>query len=137
MVTLRIALEMAEKALRDAQGDVQKLSEPLRSLHLIESIQFEVTNGGVQQWLLNDSGRWARETIVAFDSIGAAECANLVREMLRPFGTDGPAKDDSVRSAQVAGMDEETLARLGRLGDELLDWPEDVASLLEATISTP
>jgi hypothetical protein len=126
-----------EEALTFADAEVLRLGHehvawPVLVMHLIGKLDFEITCGGVVQWLGNTSGGYTRETIKALEEIGARRCAEIVRQIVAPFPGGVPLADEVARTAQVVDLDPNHYPMWNRLADELLEWPDDVDQLLRA-----
>ena len=61
------------------------LTEKEKHLLAIETFYGEVTNGGLQQYLGNESGAFARWAVDAFEAIGIPAYANVVRNVKASF----------------------------------------------------
>lgn len=57
-----------------------ELSVPVQTVYFISNFEAEFYNGGIQQFLTNSSGQFAKETAASFASIGASGLATLLQE---------------------------------------------------------
>jgi Domain of unknown function (DUF4375) len=127
-------LSIADTVVAAAEYDLAEVPWAVRVVYLISQLEFEVAVGGVAQWVTNRSGRCAAETVDALEEIGAFTCANLVRAMLASFGPAPDWTDEAWRADRVARSTPEQWSLWSRLGDALLQWPDDVNALLVAFV---
>lgn len=129
-INLEYALERKNQLLRQAEFDLAKLPSLMRNLHLVESLNFELANGGVDQWLSNNTGSFAAETLEALEVVGATRTAALVRRIIQSFPDESVPKEGAERIAAVLQL----RPRLGdvwnELGNQILEWPDDIDALL-------
>jgi hypothetical protein len=130
MIAYRDALKIIDNAARKARYDIGSLPWPIQVVYAVGQLDFEVTSAGVHGWLTNGSGRHAVETVKALDSIGATTCAGLVRRVLAFFPEGQPAFDDVERARQIEKVLSIAEPAWREVGDSLLEWPDDVDSLL-------
>jgi hypothetical protein len=130
MIAYRDALEIADNRAREAGYDIGSLPWPIQVVYAVGQLDFEVTNGGVHGWLTNGSGRHAVETAKALDAIGATTCADLVRQILAFLPGGQPALDDVERVRQIEKVLPIAEPAWRELGNSLLEWPDDVDTLL-------
>jgi Domain of unknown function (DUF4375) len=76
----------------------------VRVVYLVGQLDFEVTVGGVIQWLTNRSGRCAAETASALEEIGATKCAELVNMVLMAFPGARPPEEDAERVGETIAV---------------------------------
>ena len=95
----------------DASGSAH-LSDREKYILAVETFYGEVTNGGLVQYLYNESGAFAEWSIDAFIAIGIPEYAEVMREVKRLF-PDGVIPEDQVQRQKVAsGIDESILEQI-------------------------
>lgn len=99
------------------EGFFESLSHVDQLVRLVVHFDGEVQNGGMEQWLTNPSGHYAKETLMALERIGANESAALVREALAFFPEGQPSRDQSERRRQFASLSSEEKERIFVLGD--------------------
>ncbi len=110
--------------------DPRAVGSAVRTVYLVTQLDFEVTVGGVLQWLMNDSGRYASDTAVALDEIGANNCAATVRQIMAFFPDEVVPDDDGKRLERIQSLLPTAERSWRQLGDSLLEWPDDVDALL-------
>jgi hypothetical protein len=130
MISVRQALDKADDLWARSGHNMNALSPAIRSVYLIGQLEFETSLGGVVGWLTSSSGKHASETAAALDTVGARECAAIIRQILAFFPGGSPAADDSVRVQQVQRLLPTAEGKWRELGDALLAWPNDVDALL-------
>lgn len=134
MITVERAFEIAEEACKNLGYDRRALPQTLQVVHLINWVRFEVTLGGVLGWLTN-MGEYGPDTVEALETVGAHQCAAIVREMLAFFPEGTPASEDRERVQQILAVEDVAESHWSDLGDRLLAWPDDIYALLEKFIA--
>jgi len=124
----------ASEAYKKAGYDINLMPPALRVVRLIDQLDFEVTLGGVLGWLINMGNR-GPATIIALESVGAHQCAAIVREMLTFFPEGTPAAEDQERVRQIMAVEDVAEPHWSELGDRLLAWPDDIYLLLQKFIA--
>lgn len=128
------AIEFASEAWKRVGYDRRALSPALQVVHFISWLRFEVTLGGVLGWLTN-MGEYGPDTVKALETVGAHQCAAIVREMLAFFPEGAPASEDRERVQQILAVEDVAESHWSDLGDRLLAWPDDIYVLLEKFIA--
>ncbi len=77
-----------------------------------------VDAGGFEQFFLDDSGRFAAETVQALDRIGAEDAADLLECAIRLFPSGRVPADRDERGEAMDDLGPEQRATLARLADE-------------------
>jgi len=72
-----------------------KLTEPQQHLFASHWCQSEVRNGGFQQFFSNATGILAPEAVEGFRAIGLEECASMLEEAMRYFGSPYPRERET------------------------------------------
>jgi len=134
MVTVEEALKFTEEACKKIGYNIRSLPQPLQVVSLINWIEFETVLGGTYGWLIN-MGEYGPDTVKAFETIGAHQCATIVREILAFFPQGMPSAEDQERVRQMMAVEDDANSHWGDLGDRLLRWPDDVHSLLQQFIN--
>ena len=134
MVAMGRALEVADDAWEKAGFDSRALSPTLQVVHLIGRLEFEVALGGVLGWLTN-MGDYGPDTVKALETVGAHQCATIVREMLAFFPEGTPASEDRERVQQILAVEDVAESHWRELGNRLLTWPDDIYALLQKFIA--
>jgi hypothetical protein len=129
-ITYDDALRFADEAVRARGHDPRSTAHAVQVLYLVGQLDFEITTGGVIQWLTNRSGRYPAETVGALEEIGASRCAAIVKDILALFPGGRPSENDVDRTSQVQRLLPSAEPTWRALGDSLLDWPDDVDALL-------
>ena len=124
------ALELADAVVAAKGHDALRAPRAVQVVYLVGKLDFETTTGGVLQWLTNDSGLCATETVAALTEIGAVQCAGIVNRILAFFPSGAPSRDRTDRAAEVQRLLPVAKAAWRELGNSLLDWPDDVDALL-------
>jgi hypothetical protein len=130
------AINAADAAVRARGFDARAVSPAVRTVYLVGQLDFELTTGGVIQWLTNRSGGYASDTAHALDEIGATNCATLLRKILSFFRDGAVPEDDVARVAQIGLLRPAVDAAWRELGDSLLEWPDDVDVLLRRYVAS-
>ena len=96
-----------------------KLTEVQQHLFASHWCQSEVRNGGFHQFFGNPTGILAPEAVAGFRAIGLEECASLLEEAMKYFGSPYPReREDREEKLQ----DEEAFAKLDdRFFDAIAD----------------
>jgi HEAT repeat protein len=110
------------------QLDLDALTVGQRNYYLSFEADARVTNGGLAQFFLNPSGRFADETPAALEAIGApraAEAVRRARELIRslPPKAHGQTLYDMLSRPDVR-------ERLGRIETEFFNDTDDIITLL-------
>ncbi len=127
------ALRVVNDAYRRAGYDVRALPATLQVVRLIDQLEFEVIQGGVYGWLIN-TGEHGPDTVKALETIGAHQCAAIVREILAFFPDGTPSPEDRKRVQQMEDIGEIGEKSWRELGNRLLTWPDDIYVLLQRFI---
>ena len=80
-------------------------------------------------------GEYGPDTVKALETVGAHQCATIVREMLAFFPEGTPASEDRERVQQILAVEDVAESHWRDLGDRLLEWPDDIYALLEKFIA--
>jgi hypothetical protein len=128
------ALTVVTNTYKESGYDISALPPTLQVVHLIDQLDFEVAHGGVYGWLINQ-GAYGPDTVKALETVGAHQCAALVREMLAFFPECMPATDDQERVQQMEDIGEAGETSWRELGNRLLAWPDDIYVLLQQFIA--
>lgn len=131
---LEEAIARSDQAFKDAGYVIDLLSGQDRILHLIAALDFELSNGGVIQWLVNQTGGYATETIEALRKIGATKTAQYLVELLTTFPSGKIPSDERERLELIEIIEPGMRNRWTEIGDRILDWPDDIDSLLRKFI---
>ena len=135
MITVGRALEVADDACEKVGFNPRALPLSLQVVNLIGDLDFEMNQGGVYGWLVNSTGEYGPDTVKALETVGAHQCAAIVREMLAFFPEGTPASDCRERVQQMEDIGEVGERRWDELRDRLLAWPDDIYALLEKFIA--
>ncbi len=130
------ALELSSRSISAAGYRFQESPRPTQVLYLIETAQNQTTMAGTMGWLVEAPNVAALgSTADAFDEIGAPRCAAIIRQILAQLGGT-PLADAQVERAKVVFEVSDAVAdEWRRLGNALLDWPDDVAGLLDEYVA--
>ena len=128
------AIKFTNEALKEVGYDRRALPPSLKVMHLIGWLDFEVALGGVLGWLTN-MGEYGPDTVKAFETVGAHQCAATVREILAFFPEGTPAIDCQDRMQQILAVEDIAEIHWRELGNRLLTWPEDICVLLQKFIA--
>lgn len=130
---LEECLEIADKYVEEFSFNLDMVPQPYKDLYLISSLNFEISNGGVYQWLANQCGGYLEETISALRRVGAANVASILQSIADDFPDKLP-KDDSERFALIKSQEKNLAQKWSEKGDLILEWPDDIDSLLRAYV---
>ena len=106
------------------------LTEEERTLWTVWCLEAELSNGGFDQYFLNDAGDHAHYATQALRRIGAAQSAEIVADALAVFPAPGPSPDRGERFLQLESLSRERKARLGSLTDRFYERPDYLERLL-------
>ena len=98
-------------------------------VRLIQDLEAEVNNGGLDQFFYNSSGDDTAETIQALEAIGAAAMADILRRAAAKFPGKMPPKDRYKRQEVLLQISPEGEA-FEELDGEFYGYPDDLAELL-------
>jgi hypothetical protein len=134
-MTLEEAIEQSDRCFREAGYRIEALSPRDRTIHLITSLNFELSNGGMLQLLLNETGGHVAATIEALQSIGATETALELGKVARTFPSNVVPTDDEERKQLVESLEPAMSVRWNQIAAVILNWDEDVDRLLRVFVS--
>lgn len=100
---------------RLAEVGIEGLSFPQRVLVCVWALLGEVGNGGLDQWLFNSSGDWARQTLDSLKALGANDAAALVRRAMAVFPGGVPSPELAERRLQMGALSEAAGEQLASL----------------------
>lgn len=124
------ALDVVQDTYKKTGYNVRALPPSLQVVHLISDLEVEVAQGGVLGWLINSSGPYGPDTVNALETVGAHQCAAIVREILAFFPEGTPSFDDEERIRQIDAVEDVAEGHWRELGNRLLTWPDDIYALL-------
>lgn len=96
----------------------------------IWDLESEVNNGGFQQYYSNSSGDTAFAVCESLDAIGAHKAAQIVGKAHRIFADATPPRDRDERESVLESLGPKRIARLDRLDEEFMSYPDDLTELL-------
>ena len=64
---------------------VAGLPSSVRAVYLIRHADGEINNGGYSQYFVNSEGKWAGETVKAYELVGSNEAAALMKQAIGIF----------------------------------------------------
>ena len=99
--------------------DVEELDPASRAVFLIASLEADLMNGGIGQYLANSNGTVIDATLASLDKIGAAGTADLLRGAVSICGAE----------ASYSNAWEKHSEALSRIDDQFLALGEDLAGL--------
>jgi hypothetical protein len=106
-----------------------------RVVWCIDGLEREVNNGGFAQFLVNNAGDHARETLAALGAIAAARTASLVERAMAVFPDGAPSPDHETRQAQLDALPEEAHAQWAALDGAFLRYEDDLTALLRGYVT--
>ncbi|MFN0244997.1 MAG: DMP19 family protein [Planctomycetota bacterium] len=110
--------------------DFDELSLAERVFLAIWELESEVNNGGFHQYFSNSSGDTAFAVCDSLDAIGAHKAARIVAKANLIFPNAMPPQAQDERESALESLGPKQLARLERLDEEFLAYPDDLTSLL-------
>jgi len=113
-------------------GDLSKEEQVFVCVYELER---EVNNGGFDQFFRNSFGQYARETVGALETIGAASMAELARTAVAeafPPGVVPSDEDERFDALDSAGDD--LVDKLNSLDQRFCEYPDDLTALLFAYV---
>jgi hypothetical protein len=133
-MTLEDSLNLTNKIVRTANYKLSEIPKIIRNLYLVDSLNYEIANGGVEQWLVNITGGYTAETHEALTEIGAISAASLVLDLIKDFPNKAVPQDEMQRSKIVNQLRHKMTMRWRTIGDGILEWPDDIDSLLRSYV---
>jgi len=131
------AIGMSELVFaREAAVGYQRLTPPEQVVFCLDGLEREVNNGGFAQFFGNSSGDHALETVEALRTLGAPQVAALVARAVAVFPDGRPDPDRERRQQQLDRLDQRALATLGELDTAFFEYPENLAALERAYVSS-
>lgn len=114
--------------LEDYESYSKRLSEGERIVILVNGFIWEVTNGGLDQFLINDAGNYAEETLQTMRTIGANEAAEALEDVSTVIFEGSPIPADRQRRCDILlKWDDQDEERSGAFYDKHeLAWCEPV-----------
>jgi Domain of unknown function (DUF4375) len=91
-----------------------------RALYALHWMRSEVDNGGFHQYLYNPTGMLANDALRGAELIGAAEFAQLFRDVRSLFSTEAFVEDRDQRVQLLEGLSDEAVAWLDQLTERVL-----------------
>ncbi|HOO57610.1 MAG TPA: DMP19 family protein [bacterium] len=110
--------------------NVEDLEEPDRVFVCVWVTDGEVNKGGFGQFYFNSSGELAVEATAAYEAIGAAGMADIIRRANSVFPDGRPPKDRDRRIDLLDALSDEDEAGLSRLDNEYYEIEENPDHLL-------
>jgi hypothetical protein len=112
------------------------LTDGEKTFLCVTILRDEVNNGGFDQFYFNDGGEYAVEAVGAFEKIGAANVADIVRRANSAFPNGQPAKDRDARKRELDALTEAQQSTLRQLDLEFYKYGEDVDKLLKQFVES-
>jgi hypothetical protein len=88
----------------NSEEKLRAVAAPDRYLWLVFWLQWEVDNGGIDQFLWNSKGDYAMETLEALNAIGASDAHKLLGELCALFPDGRPSEDQETRQGQMRAI---------------------------------
>lgn len=100
---------------------------------LLHALEAEVNNGGFDQFFLNSSGRYARQTLDALKAIGATHTVELLNAAIATAYPEGyPDNPDEHEDTSDA---DDALNKLSELDDRFLEYRDPLTDLVNRFIA--
>ncbi|MEL4428856.1 DMP19 family protein [Shewanella mangrovisoli] len=96
---------------------------------LVDELEAEINNGGLDQYFFNSAGDYTEETIQALVKIGAKHTAEIVKKAASKFPGGMPPKNRDARQEILENISPESDA-FEEFDDEFLAYEDDLASLV-------
>lgn len=109
----------------------ENLPEKFRGMILVNSLDSEIRNGGLDQWYFNSYGCHAEETLKTLEEIGAVRHASIIAKANSQFGKSGPAKERDKVQAQLERLSEKSSELLSALSDQWYKLPSVQLTMYE------
>jgi len=106
-------------------SEIGELTRPEQVFRMVYELDWEVTNGGFEQYFYNASGDCARQAPAALREIGAHNAAEIVEFALRIFPMGSPPAEWEERQSFVENLSKETKRSiLDRADSQYYDLPD-------------
>lgn len=107
-----------------------QVPEVERVVYAVNTLVFDVNNGGFDQYFYNSYSDCAATALEALERLGAATTARLLRDAMEAFGPDGPPADRAERQERLEEIRDGAEARWTKLEDRFYEYPDDVLEML-------
>ncbi len=91
--------------------DISMLNDVERLFVFVENVEREVNNGGFDQFFLNSSGDYARESYEALNTIGATKAAAILKRAMSIFPGGEVPKEAEMREEELEKTGEDGRAK--------------------------
>lgn len=125
-----VIFEKLEKVGFDGLTDGEK------TFLCVTILRDEINNGGFDQFYFNSGGEYSVEAVGAFEKIGAADVADIVRRANSVFLNGQPAKDRDARQKELDALTEAQKNTLSQLDLEFYKYGEDIDKLLKQFVES-
>jgi hypothetical protein len=122
---------VSQRALRNG---VNSLNVKERTVYLIAKLDFECACNGLSGWYINWLGPYADELVEALDRVGCPKSAECIRKANALFSSHQVAPTLEAWSKACDSLSEDGWVSIGKLGNEFLSRPDDLAEKYEAFI---
>ena len=108
---------------------LEKLSDAERTIFCVMSLEAEVNNGGINQFLYNSSGNFANEVEERLRAIGADKTADIYHKAFTALGCKIPI-DRKERQEFLRSMTDDVGKILDKCDKEFLKYPDVLMELI-------
>ena len=112
----------------DDEEDLEALEPAVATAVLLHALEAEVNNGGFDQFFLNTSGRFARQTVEALHAIGADHTSKLLESAIAIAYPEG--YPDNAADHENTTDSDEALDALGELDEQFLEYEDPLTDLV-------
>ncbi len=128
------ARDFSRAQMEKVDGDARRLPDGVRQCFLIHDIHFDVACSGVDAWLERHSDV-AFQTLRALREVGAHHAADAMDRLFAVFPNGQPPVDREELEDQIFAFGDDIKERFfSEIGDELLQWKDDIDGLMRAYV---
>lgn len=120
---------------RSWDGGYADLNHAERVFVCVWELDATVQEGGLTQYFIDACGDHSADAVEALREIGAKRIAKLLERARRVFPGGRPSSDREERDVLLLERADDLEAKLQKLDEEYLEYPDDVTDLLSAYVA--
>ncbi|WP_159090614.1 DMP19 family protein [Aquimarina aquimarini] len=113
---------------------IEKLNPVQQTFLFVENLEYEINNGGFNQFYFNSSGAFSQETSNALLEIGAKKTAEIIKKANSEFKNGMVPKDRNERQNKLAQIKEKAEENWNKCDSEFYEYQDDLTELLIAFV---